>query len=820
MRRYVAEAKDLKDVALQLPTGSGKTLVGLLIAEWRRRKFNEKVVYLCPTRQLVNQVVEQGNKRYGLSVTGFTGRIADYSPEDKAAYRDIQSVAVTTYNSLFNTNPFFADADVVIVDDAHAAESYFASMWSLFVSRYQAEQRPMFAALCTVLEPLLDSVNYARLQGQVKTPADVSWVDKIASPLFATIYEPFAEVLDEHCENSDLKYAWSLLKDHLHGCHLYLATGEILLRPLVVPTWTHIPFTRPKQRLFMSATLGAGGDLERLTGRRKIHRIPIPDGWDRQGVGRRFFIFPERTLEIDEVAALRHDLMSRAGRSLVLVPSDARKQELVKEIRENVGAEIYGIDMLEVSKAEFVKEESAVAIVANRYDGIDFPDDDCRLLFVESLPKAANIQERFLMSRMGANVLFNERIQTRVLQSIGRCTRSLQDYSAVVITGENLVDYVADPRRRKFFHPELQAEIDFGVTQSTKTTATDIAENFQIFIDNGKEWEEVNRSIVELRDHSSQQPFPALDELAAAAPHEIDFHTAIWSGDYDEANRAADQILGMLKAPELQGYRAIWHYLNAAALDADGAEVKARIHYAKAKNAAPNVRWLVLLAKNRQVTEVDESKSDPILMEQLEHVEAVLAGMGNSYERKYAALEKGILEGLTNKGAGFEEAQRKLGELLGFNAQKIVEEGSPDPFWISGPLCLVFEDYVDAKATTPIDITKARQAASHPAWILAKGHVPATTKILPVLLSGIDRMHVGADVHLGSVAFWAYSDFMTWAQNALIVMRKLRRKFTEPGDLVWRAEAAVAFVENTLDAKGLISQLSQQIAAKVLKRVG
>ena len=54
MRAYAQLSSELPDVALQLPTGSGKTLVGLLIAEWRRRKYRERVVYLCPTRQLVH----------------------------------------------------------------------------------------------------------------------------------------------------------------------------------------------------------------------------------------------------------------------------------------------------------------------------------------------------------------------------------------------------------------------------------------------------------------------------------------------------------------------------------------------------------------------------------------------------------------------------------------------------------------------------------------------------------------------------------------------------------------------------------------------
>jgi superfamily II DNA or RNA helicase len=87
MRSYAETALEIPDVALQLPTGSGKTLVGLLIAEWRRRRNQERVVYLCTTRQLVNQVVEQAEEKYGLTVRGFTGRIKDYDPSAKADYR-------------------------------------------------------------------------------------------------------------------------------------------------------------------------------------------------------------------------------------------------------------------------------------------------------------------------------------------------------------------------------------------------------------------------------------------------------------------------------------------------------------------------------------------------------------------------------------------------------------------------------------------------------------------------------------------------------------------------------------------------------------
>ncbi len=432
MRNYASQALEASDVALQLPTGSGKTLVGLMIAEWRRRKFRERVVYLCPTRQLVNQVVEQADEQCGLTVNGFTGSSTGYAASTRAEYQNGDRVAVTTYSSLFNINPFFSDPDVVIVDDAHAAENYIAALWTLRIERFKVEHAGVHASVACVLKPLLEPSNYVRLTGEWNSSADRFWVDKIASPELAGVKEELRAVLDEYVVGTELRYAWSMLRDHLNACQLYVSSQEILLRPLIPPTWTHAPFCNAKQRIFMSATLGAGGDLERLTGRRNIVRLPVPEGWDRQGIGRRYFVFPEMSLPLSEVAELRRSMMRRAGRSLVLVPSEKLHDETVSDVAKNLGFETFTADDIEASKKVFVAKDNAVAVIANRYDGIDFPGDDCRLLLIEGLPRATNLQEQFLMGRMGASVLLNERVQTRVLQAIGRCTRSLKDFSAVV----------------------------------------------------------------------------------------------------------------------------------------------------------------------------------------------------------------------------------------------------------------------------------------------------------------------------------------------------------------------------------------------------
>lgn len=827
MRLYAAQAVDVPDVALQLPTGSGKTLVGLLISEWRRRKNQERVVYLCPTRQLVNQVVEQAEEKYGLTVLGFTGQVSHYEPAAKSGYRNADRVAITTYSSLFNTNPYFSDADVIIVDDAHAAENYVASLWSVRIERQKSEHQGVHSAICVLLKPHLDSLNYARLLGNSESTSDQLWVDKVPTPVFSEIRDQLIEVLDTHTANMELGYPWSMIRDHLHACHLYISTQEILLRPLIPPTWVHAPFASPKQRIYMSATLGAGGDLERLTGRHQIDRLAIPSGWDRQGVGRRFFIFPGMSLREKECSTLRRELMKKAGRSLVLVPSDRVREQIATEIKKELSIPVFGGGDIEESKKIFICEPEAVAVVANRYDGIDFPGDECRLLFVEGLPRIMNMQERFLMSRMGAPVLFNERVQVRVLQAIGRCTRSLEDYSAVVITGEELTDYLADIRRREFFHPELQAELEFGVSQSKETDVAGVIENFNIFLDNGEEWESANQDIIRARERAKQRPFPAIEQLGKVVYHEINYQARLWQGAFEEAFASAEQILGSLTDSELRGYRALWHYLagSAAWLAAQSGVAsfgaKARLHFAEAKKAATTIPWLAGLSRVQGDVE-DKGVSKEIVMTQVERIELVLAQLGTTHDRLFAKREREILEGLRSaNSAVFEQAHKNLGELIGFEVGKIETEGSPDPWWIAGELCFVFEDYSNAEIESSIDVHKARQAASHREWIRENVHISAQAKIMPVLVTRAKQVRRAAVPHLRlrDVAVWYVDDFRAWSLEALAAIRELRTHFLEPGDLAWRARAIETLEQHGLDAPSLFDKLQRQTVVQMLKEV-
>lgn len=104
LRAYHQQFQNAGNVAIELPTGTGKTLVGLLIAEFRRQVFDARVAYLCPTRQLARQVGSQA-LNYGIRAHVFVGKQRDYPAGEFSEFQSSKAIAITTYSGVFNSNP-------------------------------------------------------------------------------------------------------------------------------------------------------------------------------------------------------------------------------------------------------------------------------------------------------------------------------------------------------------------------------------------------------------------------------------------------------------------------------------------------------------------------------------------------------------------------------------------------------------------------------------------------------------------------------------------------------------------------------------------
>ena len=152
------------------------------------------------------------------------------------------------------------------------------------------------------------------------------------------------------------------------------------------------------------------------------------------------------------------------------------------------------------------------------------------------------------------------------------------------------------------------------------------------------------------------------------------------------------------------------------------------------------------------------------------------------------------------------------GEFLGFETGNVEEDGSPDPWWIAGNVCFVFEDHSGARESSALHVRKARQVASHPEWMRENVGASVNTNILPVLVTPVKKVKQGAVPHLRDVALWPLDEFRDWAGEAITAIRNLRTAFAEPGDLAWRAMAAEVFKQRGLDAPNLRTRLRSQMA--------
>lgn len=819
LREYVANFAAMSDVAAQLPTGSGKTLVALLIAEWRRLKFGERVVYLCPTNQLVNQVAQQANETYGIRVIPFTGSVKAYTGEDKALYRGSQAIAVTNYSSLFNSNPFFDDPHLIILDDAHAGEQYVAANWTIDLKGYKPEDQQLFNAICGCIRPHLDEISFLRLTSSPDSSSESSWVDKIPYQKSLLFHNDLEKVIAANVGEHEARHAWKFLSGNLSACNIFLTSQGVTIRPYLAPTFSHAPFADAKQRIYLSATPGEGGELERVFCRSHIARLTPPAGSERHAIGRRFFLFPERGLDDDEQEEMIKKLVP--NNRILAITGDNKTGEAYKEFfRTNTSATVFSASDIEASKKVFIGSCPAVAVLANRYDGIDFPGDECRITLLIDIPTAVNPQEKFFMAKLAGNRIYDARILTRIIQSFGRCTRSSTDYGIVVVFGDRIVSFLEKKDRQEYFHSELQGELLFGLTESSDTTLSNTLENIDHFLAQNAEWKGAESEIYSLRDSATQKILPGSAELALAVVHEVKFVEHLWHGNISGALDSCKAVLGCLSDPSLRGARALWNYFagsmaaRLALEDRADWEIKAHGHYSEAAKAAPNLSWIHALSGVVARPFVSSGALEEEAL-QLDAIEELFLSLGTSHDRKFDEREAEIRADLASEDF-FERGHVALGKQLGFDAGKKESQGSPDPWWKCGPkLIIVFEDHAGAdEFANPLTITKARQVGTHKNWIKEKLNPSPETRIVQVLVTPKTQVAHDGMCQLSEVSVWSLGDFRQWAESALSTIRELRGKFIEPGDLEWRDLALRLLRERGLTANSIIGGLKP--AANVL----
>lgn len=566
LRAYQADHERAADLALELPTGTGKTLLGLVVAEWVRREGAGPVAYACPTNQLARQVRDTA-EREGVPAVLLVGSARDWLTADEAAYDSGSAVAVTNYNTVFNSSPKLGDPRLIVFDDAHAGEQFVGDKHGVTISRKR--HRDAYGQVLSALSPLLSGLLLHRLQDDTPDPGAHQQVRLLVPALRPDVLAALDQALSRLPK--PLIYDFAMVRNGLQSCLVYLSYGSVQIRPAVPPTFENVPFGRARQRVYLSATLGGGGELERAFGRTPIDRLPLPDGAQPRS-GRRFFVFPE--LAAGEPDELVRRIVAEAGKAIVLAQDTTDGAEATAAALAPDGADVLGKDDVEHGLKPFADARQAVLGLANRYDGLDLPHDACRVVVLDGLPNAHSPQERWLGERADAGAALAERVRTRVVQGAGRCTRGPDDFAVVVVRGSDLSRYLNRPDVRAALDPELQAEVAFGWENSAGQSHDDVMVNVRIFLDHDDAWRTGGEPlVVQARRDARKVPPPGSEGLQAAVDAEVAAWELAYQSDFTGASaRMQDAAREAGKGGDAaRGYRAFLLYSRPSGLAAEPA---------------------------------------------------------------------------------------------------------------------------------------------------------------------------------------------------------------------------------------------------------
>lgn len=462
---WFSQHQNDKDVIIKLHTGEGKTLIGLLALQSRLNSGKGPCLYVCPNKQLAKQVSLDAVK-FGIKF------ILDQGGDLPIEFTEGKEILITYVQRVFNGKSKFGldnrytNIGTIVLDDSHACIDSVKGAFSIKASR----KSEVFNFLLSLFETSL------RQQGEgsfldIKNKDDYhiimpvpywDWIDK---------KQEVAEFLSEHQDDDEIKFAYPLLKDILVSCTAYFTGAGVEICPDYNLVQRFTFFVNCGQRILMSATTQDDSFFIKGLGFNKDSVLnPITNRTGKWS-GEKMILFPTRIDESLTALFIRDWFAVPSTTGLVsnvaLLPSFYMADEYSKRnVQIAVGPNLD--TQLEYLKGGVYKDHS-VAFV-NRYDGIDLPDNQCRLLVIDSLPFMGNLSDRYEIDCRDECDLITTKIAQKVEQGLGRSVRSEKDYSVILIIGDDLVRFIKTSNNQKFFSPQTRKQIEIGeeVTESVK----------------------------------------------------------------------------------------------------------------------------------------------------------------------------------------------------------------------------------------------------------------------------------------------------------------------------------------------------------------
>jgi hypothetical protein len=688
---------------------------------------------------------------------------------EEGRYRTGDATAVTTYSNLFNIKPVLRESDFIVLDDAHGAEQYVADMWS--VSASHSVDPEFYNSLLAALRPGLS-------EPQVRTILDksgagiVEMVDVHGHP---ECIANAISILDKTTAQSAV-FAWKLLRSRIQCCLFLVSPYDITIRPLIPPTYTHVPFAAAKQRIYMSATLGGESDLQRSYGIAKLAMIRAKSPqW-----GRRYVFVPGVYVSDAEANSLAAEVWDgmKIRRAVLLSPSERVAERTAEDLYNRMAHKpaFLGAPDIADSVDGFINGTDVILSLAGRYDGLDLPDDQCRLLILSESPAAIGALERHLGDRWKMGPVLRKRERTRLIQGMGRCTRNATDFAIILWLGQSLVNAATSSALLGGFPSELAAEIRWGVQQSELAAKhpKDLSSMILGLISDSAYRKAADADITSIQAKSSSSSPKDYEEIGV---DEVRYGQAMWDQNFAVALEIARSIADRITSPELSGYRAWWWYLTAVAASLMGDRNVEQDALRRGSRCGINSGWLNQLLHERKTPPLDKTEG---IEPNAETLWDVLTAWGWAGPRFEVTLTQMLTQLNNPYHVAYHEGLETLGKCFGANTTRITEMGAPDVVWsFVEDSHVTFEAKTEKSPDGKLSKKDVQNAKGHPDWARAKVcRSPATAIVSAIVVAPSPELSQIALPFAGDLLYVSPEQIMRLATQIGDSVRKLRIKFS------------------------------------------
>lgn len=683
------------DVAIELPTGAGKTLIALLIAEaWRQE--GKKVTILSANKTLARQMLQE-SQELGIPAALMEGKGVDIPAADKRAYHRAMKVAIMNYWVYFNQRPAIDPADLIVMDDAHLAEHCLHSLYSVEIDRHL--HKNLFSILITELQARFPE--YSVLTDALSGDAPPTCATELLSSIDQVeVAERLREIIDSSHylkSDEDLGYRWNRIRNRINEANIYLGLNSIWIRPYIYPLTSNWHYEQAQQRLYMSATVGDPGDLSRQLGTNKIEKIPVLPEHAEKTSGRRLVVM-NRIEEKDIPERLQNVILAALQihpKSVWLCSSkaDAEKfNDIVKKWLDSnglVGHPTWVLTPLGDEIDQFKKSSRGHLFVAGRFDGMDFKADECRLVIITTLPRAINSQEEFISAYLRDSGFMKRRLNQRIIQSLGRCNRSDEDFGVYVLADRRFATHFGPESNKAGIPRNLIAEIDMAQDLAEIEIET-LVKSVQDFLN--KDFSQYDRDLPSyLEGVPLHQPLPS--DAHDTSTDEVQGWTALFENqNYKIAADRFERCWETSRSTNLSEIGALhgWHWAKALYLQSLLGEPSTRERSLRVLEDAigrggqsswfNRMRASLNRAKRTPALTKETTKHDytAVLIRTLDDLLEEWGATGHRFERRCELITTKLQ---SESHAQYQEGLEQLGQILGYHASRPKYQAAPDCQW-------------------------------------------------------------------------------------------------------------------------------------------